>query len=167
MLGLVGYSFVVLHENEKKPAREIQIGVTGQQFVWTFQYPRAVTGGAALDSYALYLPDNESVYFNIHSKDVIHSFWIPAFRLQEDAVPGITTHYRATPDRLGTYPVDLRSALRPGTLADARARARRHPGALSRMGQEPAERVLARKQHRRGGERIVFGRPMSDPTLRS
>ena len=45
------------------------------------------------------------MYFNMRSKDVIHAFWIPAFRLQEDVVPGITTHYRATPDRLGTYPV--------------------------------------------------------------
>ena len=45
------------------------------------------------------------MYFNMHSKDVIHAFWIPAFRLQEDVVPGITTHYRATPDRLGSYPV--------------------------------------------------------------
>jgi cytochrome c oxidase subunit II len=43
--------------------------------------------------------------FDIHSRDVIHAFWIPAFRIQEDAVPGITTHWRATPDRLGTYPV--------------------------------------------------------------
>ena len=41
----------------------------------------------------------------MHSKDVIHAFWIPAFRLQEDVVPGITTNWRATPDRLGTYPV--------------------------------------------------------------
>ncbi len=105
MLGLVGYSFVVLHQNEKRPAKQIEFGVTGQQFFWSFQYPRAVTGGAPLDSYGLYLPENESVYFNIRSKDVIHSFWIPAFRLQVDAVPGISTHYRATPDRLGTYPV--------------------------------------------------------------
>jgi cytochrome c oxidase subunit 2 len=36
---------------------------------------------------------------------VIHAFWIPAFRLQEDVVPGITTHYRATAVRLGNYPV--------------------------------------------------------------
>jgi cytochrome c oxidase subunit 2 len=36
---------------------------------------------------------------------VIHAFWIPAFRLQEDVVPGITTSWRATPDRLGSYPV--------------------------------------------------------------
>ena len=105
LLGLVGYSFVVLHENEKKPAREIQIGVTGQQFAWSYQYPPSVTGGAPLSSSELYVPEGESVDFALHSKDVIHAFWIPAFRLQEDVVPGITTHYRATPVRLGTYPV--------------------------------------------------------------
>jgi cytochrome c oxidase subunit 2 len=105
LLGLVGYSFVVLHNNEKRPAREIQIGVTAQQFVWTYQYPPSVTGGAPINSYQLYLPANESVEFNLRSKDVIHAFWVPAFRIQEDVVPGITTHWRATPDRVGTYPV--------------------------------------------------------------
>jgi cytochrome c oxidase subunit II len=107
LLGLVSYSFVVLHENEKKPAGvpEIQIGVTGQQFFWDYEYPSSVTGGKPLKSYQLYLPKGDTVYFNMRSKDVIHAFWIPAFRLQEDVVPGITTHYRATPDRLGTYPV--------------------------------------------------------------
>ena len=43
--------------------------------------------------------------FNLRSRDVIHAFCVPAFRLQEDVVPGITTHWRATPDRLGSYPV--------------------------------------------------------------
>jgi len=105
LLGLVGYSFVVLHDNEKKPAREIQIGVTGQQFYWSYQYPPSVTGGAPINSYQLYLPEDESVDFALHSKDVIHAFFIPAFRLQEDLVPGITTHWRATPDRLGSFPV--------------------------------------------------------------
>jgi cytochrome c oxidase subunit 2 len=105
LLSMVGYSFVVLADNEKKPAHEIQVGVTGQQFFWSFQYPPSVTGGAPINSYKLYLPDNESVLFNMRSKDVIHAFWIPAFRLQEDVVPGITTHYRATPIRLGNYPV--------------------------------------------------------------
>jgi cytochrome c oxidase subunit 2 len=106
LLGLVSYSFVVLHNNEKKPSTpEIQLNVTGQQFAWRYEYPPSVTGGAALQSTQLYVPENESVYFNIKSVDVIHAFWIPAFRLQIDAVPGITTHYRATPDRLGSYPV--------------------------------------------------------------
>ena len=104
LLSMVGYSFVVLHENEKKPAKEIQIGVTAQQFYWSFQYPPSVTGGPPINSYELYMPDSESVEFNMRSKDVIHAFWVPAFRLQEDVVPGITTHYRVTPDRLGDYP---------------------------------------------------------------
>jgi cytochrome c oxidase subunit II len=105
LLGLVSYSFAVLHKNEVKPAKEIVIEVTGQQFAWTYEYPSSVTGGAPLKTTQLYVPEGESVDFKIHSTDVIHAFWIPAFRLQIDAVPGITTSYRATPDRLGSYPV--------------------------------------------------------------
>jgi cytochrome c oxidase subunit II len=105
LLGLVGYSFVILHRNEAKPAHEIQIGVTGQQFAWSYQYPPSVTGGAPLNSYQLYVPKGEAVYFSMHSKDVVHAFWIPAFRVQEDVVPGIGTHYRITATRLGSYPV--------------------------------------------------------------
>jgi cytochrome c oxidase subunit 2 len=107
LLGLVSYSFVILNDNEKKPSGvpEIQVAVTGQQFFWSYEYPSSVTGGAPLKSYQLYLPKGDTVIFNMRSKDVIHAFWIPAFRLQEDVVPGITTRYRATPDRLGDYPV--------------------------------------------------------------
>jgi cytochrome c oxidase subunit 2 len=103
MLGMVGYSFVILADNEKKPAHELQIGITGQQFYWSFQYPRSVTGGATINSYDLYLPDNRPVYFNMRSKDVIHAFYVPAFRVQEDVVPGITTHIQVTPNRVGNY----------------------------------------------------------------
>jgi cytochrome c oxidase subunit 2 len=105
LLGLVSYSFVVLRENEKKPAKEMVVQVTGRQFAWSYEYPRSVTGGTPLKSDQLYVPDDESIEFEVHSLDVIHAFWIPAFRLQIDAVPGITTSYRATPDRLGSYPV--------------------------------------------------------------
>jgi cytochrome c oxidase subunit II len=105
LLALVGYSFVILDDNEKKPAHEITIGVTGKQFAWSYQYPPSLTGGKALKSDQLYLPEGESVNFAMVSKDVIHAFWIPAFRIQEDVVPGITTHWRATPDRLGSYPI--------------------------------------------------------------
>jgi cytochrome c oxidase subunit 2 len=96
-----------LNENERKPkgVPEVQIGVTGQQFFWSYEYPSSVTGGAPLKSYQLYLPKGDTVFFNMRSRDVIHAFWIPAFRLQEDVVPGITTHYRATLTRLGDYPV--------------------------------------------------------------
>jgi cytochrome c oxidase subunit II len=106
ILGLVSYSFVVLRDNEKRPpGREIQVNVTGQQFAWSYEYPSSVTGGAPLKTDSLYLPKGTSVVFEMRSLDVIHAFWIPAFRLQEDVVPGIVTHYRATPTRLGSYPV--------------------------------------------------------------
>jgi cytochrome c oxidase subunit 2 len=107
LLGMVGYSFVILHKNEEKPkgVPEVQIGVTAQQFFWTYEYPPSITGGAPLKSTTLYIPKDYTVYFNLRSKDVIHAFWVPAFRLQEDVVPGITTHWRVTPDRLGSYPV--------------------------------------------------------------
>jgi cytochrome c oxidase subunit 2 len=106
LLSMLAYSFAVLRANEKRPAgREYLIGVTGQQFAWTFQYGPSITGGAPVQSGQLYLPYGQPVKFQLHSKDVIHAFWIPAFRLQEDVVPGITVSYRVTADRLGTYPI--------------------------------------------------------------
>ena len=106
VIGLVSYSFVILHENETRPkGQEIVVQVNGRQFQWSFEYPRSVTGGGPVTSDQLYLPDGEAVIFKIHSADVLHGFWVPDFRLQIDAVPGITTSLRATPDRLGTYPV--------------------------------------------------------------
>ena len=45
------------------------------------------------------------MHFTIQSKDVLHDFWVPAFRVKKDAVRGINTDVRATPNRIGTYPV--------------------------------------------------------------
>jgi cytochrome c oxidase subunit 2 len=103
---LVVYAAIVLHDIGVKKPGEIRIGVTGQQFEWTFSYPTYHDAqGKPIVAYQLYLPINQPVVFEIHSVDVIHTFWVPAFRLQEDAVPGITTTFRATPDRLGSYPI--------------------------------------------------------------
>jgi cytochrome c oxidase subunit II len=100
--GLVIYAYAVLHDVEKAKANTLQIGVTGQQFTWSFQYK---AGGKTINSPQLYLPEGRPVKLNIRAVDVIHSFWVPAFRLKKDAVPGITTDVRFTPSRLGTYPV--------------------------------------------------------------
>lgn len=109
ILSLCVYSYVVLHDVEAAPARgqpkQLDIGVTAQQFSWSFTYPPSVTGGAPLTTPTLELPIGRSAYFSMRSEDVIHSFWVPNFAAKEDVVPGITTHVRATPDRLGTYPV--------------------------------------------------------------
>ena len=95
--------------------------MTGQQFAWSFQYPPSVTGGKPVESDQLYLPEGESVQFDMHSKDVIHAFWIPAFRLQEDVVPGITDQLPRDARPPGHLPDRLQPALRPRALADALA----------------------------------------------
>lgn len=102
---LVVYGFIVLGDIEHKPAHEMQVNVNGQQFAWSFQYPSSTAGATQVVSDELYLPKGESVKFNIRSSDVIHAFWVPAFRIQEDAVPGVTTTYRITPTRLGSYDI--------------------------------------------------------------
>jgi cytochrome c oxidase subunit 2 len=108
ILGLCVYAATVLHDAEKAPAadaQELNIGVKAEQFAWTFTYPKEVTGGTAFSTAELVLPIGRSVEFAIESEDVIHDFWVPNFSMKVDAVPGITTRYRVTPNRLGTYPV--------------------------------------------------------------
>jgi cytochrome c oxidase subunit 2 len=100
---LCSYAWLVLNDIEEAQANEMRINVTGQQFAWTFEYPQA--GGKPIKSSQLYLPKDRPVRFYVKALDVIHDFWVPAFRLKIDAVPGIETKYRVTPNRLGTYPV--------------------------------------------------------------
>jgi cytochrome c oxidase subunit 2 len=94
------YGWIVLDDIEAKQPNEMVVNVTGQQFTWTFQYP-----SEKLDAKELVLPVNRPVDFKIHTKDVLHSFWVPQFRLKSDAVPGLTTEIRVTPDRVGSYEV--------------------------------------------------------------
>jgi cytochrome c oxidase subunit 2 len=97
IVALVAYAYIVMRDIEKAPAAgnpERVVKVTGQQFTWTFEYNE---GGKRFKTAQLYLPAGESVKFDVGSKDVIHDFWMPDFRLKIDAVPGITTHYRITP----------------------------------------------------------------------
>ena len=106
MLALCTYAYVTLHDAEKAPAagRELKVRVVGEQFAWTFYYPGA-NGGKEVSSPQLYVPRDRSVEFIVQTKDVLHDFWVPAFRWKIDAVPGIDTKYRVTPTRVGAYPV--------------------------------------------------------------
>lgn len=107
LVALCTYAYVVLRDIEGSPARadtpELKVDVYGEQFAWTFKYSGA--GGKPVNTTQLYLPRGRSVKFNVHSKDVIHDFWVPAFRMKVDAVPGVTTGYRVTPTKLGTFSV--------------------------------------------------------------
>jgi cytochrome c oxidase subunit II len=99
--GLAVYAWVVLDDIEAKKPNELKVNVTGQQFTWTFDYPRQ----NVRKSPELVLPKDRPVDFTIQSKDVIHSFWVPEFRLKSDAVPGLKTKIRLTPNKLGEWQV--------------------------------------------------------------
>jgi cytochrome c oxidase subunit II len=103
LVALCTYSYVVLTDIEKADASALNVRVVGEQFTWTFYYPGE--GGEEIRSNQLYVPVDRQINFTVQSKDVIHDFWVPAFRMKIDAVPGIDTHLRVTPTRLGEYAV--------------------------------------------------------------
>ncbi len=104
ILSLCTYAYTVLRANEDSKKGEMTVNVTERQFSFEFSYPRSP--GKQVVSSILYLPDNQPIVFRIRSLDVVHSFFVPDFSEKLDAVPGITTTLRVTPDRIGVYPVE-------------------------------------------------------------
>jgi cytochrome c oxidase subunit 2 len=104
LVGLCTYTIIVLDDIEEAKANTMVINVTGQQFAWRYEYPQP-TGKPVKSPDVLYLAKGRPVKFDVRAFDVIHDFWVPQFRMKVDAVPGLTTSYRITPTRLGTYPV--------------------------------------------------------------
>lgn len=84
-----------LGETRRVDPQAMEIKVTAQQFAFTFEYP-----DYGIVSKELYLPVDEQVVLKMTSKDVLHSFWVPEFRIKQDIVPGRTTEYRITPTLL-------------------------------------------------------------------
>src|SRR3954471_16276245 len=103
LVALCSYAYIVLTDVEEAKANTMDVRVVGEQFTWTFYYKDS--SGKEVASSQLYLPKDRPILFNVQSKDVLHDFWVPAFRMKIDAVRGITTHYRVTPNRLRTYAV--------------------------------------------------------------
>jgi cytochrome c oxidase subunit 2 len=95
-----GYSWSVLHDIEKPAKDAMTVDVFSQQYAWSFGYPGK---GDVYSQGEMHVPLNRQIQFKMHAQDVIHSFWVPEWRIKKDNVPGITTTAIVTPDRLGTY----------------------------------------------------------------
>jgi len=101
-------------QDTSQPA-EVHIQAIGKQWAWDFNYldedvysagvQAILTGeeGVPETLPTLYLPVGESVEFTLDSRDVIHSFWIPAFLYKQDMIPGRTSIFHVTPLKEGTY----------------------------------------------------------------
>jgi len=76
------------------------VHVTGFQWAWKFDYTEY-----GITSKELHLMVDKQVVLQMESPDVIHSFWVPEFRIKQDVVPGRVTEYRVTPIKTGSYKV--------------------------------------------------------------
>jgi len=95
-----GYSWKVLSDIEKPSDHHLTVDVFSQQYAWSFAYPGK---GYVWKEGEFHVPVNRQVQFKMHAQDVIHSFWVPEWRIKKDNVPGITTTAIVTPDKAGTY----------------------------------------------------------------
>ena len=77
---------------------DFEVNVQGEQWHWTYRYANGVK------SEELHLPVDRRTHLIVNSIDVIHSFWVPAFGIKQDAVPGMQTQIYVTPTDVGTYP---------------------------------------------------------------
>ncbi|MBU6317423.1 MAG: cytochrome c oxidase subunit II [Acidobacteria bacterium] len=99
---------VTIFELDKKTDTECVINVTGQQWWWEYDYATGECGGVKIPepivtSGELVIPTDTPVMLRITSRDVIHSFWIPALNGKRDAVPGRLHSLRMQADEPGLY----------------------------------------------------------------
>ena len=92
-----------LADIERRDPDALRVNVIASQWVWRFEYP-----GYNITSPDLVLPVDKQVVLLLQSTDVIHSFWVPEFRVKQDALPGgknFIRELRVTPNEIGTYKV--------------------------------------------------------------
>jgi cytochrome c oxidase subunit 2 len=103
------YSWIVLSDIESEASDSLHINVTAQQYEWTFNYPQS--NGKVVSSKKLVVPVDKQLDITLTALDVLHSFWVPEWRIKRDAVPkgpggnDVDDDVVVTPDRLGTYNV--------------------------------------------------------------
>lgn len=123
VFGIPAYHAVKMYEDSKSDA-ELVVKVTGSQWMWQYEFPaegvkftsRLTTPRDQIDNKEakgehyllevdnpLVLPVGKKVRFITTSNDVIHSWWVPAFGVKRDAVPGFLREFWATVEKTGTY----------------------------------------------------------------
>jgi cytochrome c oxidase subunit 2 len=93
-IGWTGYKVM-----RRPPDNALQVSATGRMWSWEFKY------GNGKSSTELYVPQGVPVKVNLKSADVIHSFYIPAYRVKQDVVPGMETYTWFQPVDTGRYDI--------------------------------------------------------------
>lgn len=100
---LAGYSWMVLDHIEAKEPDAMKLEVTAQQFEWSFDYPEQ-----GVTSNELHVVVDRQLDVQLRALDVLHSFWVPEWRIKRDLVPGapgagIDDQFVVTPDKEGSF----------------------------------------------------------------
>ncbi|MEO8468173.1 MAG: cytochrome c oxidase subunit II, partial [Chloroflexota bacterium] len=98
VLVLFAYGSLGLVAIRGDQSADFEVRVEAQQWHWEYHYPSGVKAEE------LHIPVNTRVHLVIDSEDVIHSFWVPAFGVKQDAVPGLITQIYMTATEVGTFP---------------------------------------------------------------
>lgn len=123
VFGIPALHAVIMYEDTKTDA-ELVVKVTGSQWLWQYEFPsegvkftsRLATPRKQIENLEakgdhyllevdnpLVLPVGQKIRFITTSNDVIHSWWVPAFGVKRDAVPGFLREFWATVEKTGTY----------------------------------------------------------------
>lgn len=98
-LVVFAWGWVIFHEMRAMPKNALEIQVTGKQWSWTVEYKNGVKATEIV------VPVNKDVKLILGSDDVIHSFYVPSFRIKQDAVPGRYTALWFNATKLGEFHV--------------------------------------------------------------
>ncbi len=121
---VMGLSFAgaqTLADVERRDPQAIEVNVVASQWNWRFEYP-----DYGIITNELVLPKDQQILLHMRSEDVIHSFWVPEFRVKQDVLPGdedFTRDLRVTPNEYGEYRLrcaELCGQLHYNMLADVR-----------------------------------------------
>jgi cytochrome c oxidase subunit II len=97
-LVMFGWGAVIFFDQSKPPADAMDIWVTGKQWMWKIQH---LEGAREINE--LHVPINRNIRLTLTSEDVIHDFFVPAFRTKTDVVPGRYTTEWFRPTKVGQY----------------------------------------------------------------
>jgi len=103
-----GYTGLIELRETNAHEPDLTVNVTGRKWQWTYEYEgRGVS--LFLKDDMLVLPNDSLIRFNVTAEDndVVHSFWVPAFRMKIDAVPGLTTYMDVTTTETGHFNDDV------------------------------------------------------------
>lgn len=98
-VGIAIWGLVAYYDHTEIPKNAYKIKVTGKQWAWEFEYDYQGKKFSTLNK--MYIPVDVPVVLEMTSVDVIHSFFVPSFRVKKDVVPGMRTHVAFTANKLG------------------------------------------------------------------